>query len=37
MLVYIDLNEISFFLVHMMDEINVDTPCNVSEKVHLQF
>ena len=28
-----DLNEISFFLVHMMDEISVDTPYDVPEKV----
>ena len=29
----LDLNEISFFLVHMMDQINVDTPCYAPEKL----
>ena len=33
----IDLNEVSFFLVHIMDEISVDTPCNVPEEVILLF
>ena len=37
MLVHIDMNEISFFLIHVMDEINVDTPCDAPEKVHLPF
>ena len=33
--IYLELNEISFFLVHMMDQIRVDTPCDVPEKVLL--
>ena len=32
-IIYIDLNEVSFFLVHMIDEINVDTPSDVPEEV----
>ena len=32
-----DLNVILFFLVHMMDEISVDAPYQVSEKVLLLF
>ena len=31
------MNEISIFLVHMMDEISVNTPCDVPEKVLLLF
>ena len=31
------MNEIYFFLVHMMDEISVDTPCDVPEKILLLF
>ena len=29
----LDLNEALFFLVHMMDQISVDTPCDVPEKI----
>ena len=35
--IWLDLNEISFFLVHMMDEISVDTPCDFPEKILLLF
>ena len=35
--IYLDLNEISFFLVHMMDEISQDTPCNIPEKAPILF
>ena len=31
------MNEISIFLVHMMDDISVNTPCDVPEKVLLLF
>ena len=34
---YIDLNEVSFFLVNIMDETSVDTPSDVPEEALLLF
>ena len=34
---YIDLNDVSFFVVNVMNEISVDTPCDVPEEVLLLF
>ena len=35
--IYIDLNEVSFFIVNIMDEIRVDTPSDVPEELLLLF
>ena len=35
--IVLNLNEISLFLVHMMGEVSVDTPCDVPEKLLLFF
>ena len=35
--IYIDLNDVLFFRFNVMDELSVDTPCDVPEEVLLLF